>query len=165
MIAFDRHGRLLSEDVIDPASFIDTDKAWWKPENGKAIYDKNCASCHGADGTVINFDDAAARCMGPKSLDNPWEVVHKARYGIPGEMPALAAVTNEIQEYIDLLAYAQTLPAVSPAVSWRAPMIIDQRKRRIRYDGGPPLWATQTTNTRTGNDTRRARNATLGLPG
>ena len=152
----------LSEDVIDSASFIDTDKmaVGGNLENGKAIYDKNCASCHGADGTVINFGDAAAPMyVGPKSLDNPWEVVHKARYGIPEEMPALAAVTNEIQEYIDLLAYAQTLPAVSPAVSLGGRLYDNWIKESGASDmtEDSPLWATQTTNTRTGNDTWRCK--------
>lgn len=152
----------LSQHLIDSASFIDADKKaiGGDLENGKSIYDQNCASCHGADGTALNFGDAAAPMyVGPKSLDNPWEVVHKARYGIPGEMPALAAVTNEKQDYVDLLAYAQSLPAVSPAVSLGGRLYDNW----IKETGAPdmtensPLWATQTTNTRTGNDTWRCK--------
>lgn len=152
----------LSEAVLDSASFIDADKkaVGGDLENGKVIYDKNCASCHGADGTALNFGDAAAPMyVGPKSLDNPWEVVHKSRFGIPGEMPALAAVTMEKQDYIDLLAYAQSLPAVSPAVSLGGRLYDNWIKEIGAADmtDNQPLWATQTTNTRTGNDTWRCK--------
>ena len=152
----------LSKDLIDSASFIDADKraVGGNLENGKAIYDQNCASCHGADGTAINFGDAAAPMyVGPKSLDNPWEVVHKSRYGIPTEMPPLAAVTNEKQDYIDLLAYVQSLPAVSPAVSLGGRLYDNWIKEIGAADmvENHPLWATQTTNTRTGNDTWRCK--------
>jgi thiosulfate dehydrogenase len=97
--------------------------------------------------------------VGPKSLDNPWEVVHKARFGIPGEMPALATVTNEKQDYIDLLAYAQSLAAVSPAVSLGGRLYDNWIKETGAADmtENQPLWATQTTNTRTGNDTWRCK--------
>lgn len=152
----------LSQDLIDSASFIDADKkaVGGDLENGKLIYDQNCASCHGADGTALNFGDAAAPMyVGPKSLDNPWEVVHKSRYGIPGEMPALAAATNEKQDYIDLLAYAQSLPAVSPAVSLGGRLYDNWIKETGAQDmvENSPLWAAQTTNTRTGNDTWRCK--------
>lgn len=152
----------LSEAALDSAAFIDADKkaVGGNLENGKAVYDQNCASCHGVDGTALNFGDAAAPMyVGPKSLDNPWEVVHKARFGIPGEMPALASVTMEAQDYIDLLAYAQSLPAASPAVSLGGRLYDNWIKETGAADitDNQPLWATQTTNTRTGNDTWRCK--------
>jgi len=152
----------LSEAVLDSASFIDADKkaVGGNLENGKVIYDQNCASCHGADGTAINFGDAAAPMfVGPKSLDNPWEVVHKSRFGLPGEMPALASVTMESQDYIDLLAYSQSLPSVSPAVSEGGKLFDDWIKQSGAADmtENQPLWSTQTTNERTGNDTWRCK--------
>lgn len=152
----------VSEDIIDSASFIDADNkaVGGNLENGKVIYDQYCASCHGAEGTAINFGNAAAPVyVGPKSLDNPWEVVHKSRFGISGEMPALAVVTNEMQDYIDLLAYAQSLPAVSPVVSLGGRLYDNWIKESGTADmeADSPLWAAQTTNTRTGNDTWRCK--------
>ena len=152
----------LSEDLLDSAAFIGADKlaVGGDLENGKIVYDQNCASCHGPDGTALNFGDAAAPMfVGPKSLDNPWEVVHKSRYGIPGDMPALATVTRDAQDYIDLLAYAQTLPAVSPALSLGGRLYDNWIKESGAADmtTDSPLWATQTTNSRTGNDTWRCK--------
>jgi len=154
----------LGQTAFDSASFIDADKkaVGGNLENGKAIYDQNCASCHGADGTALNFGTAdAPMYMGPKSLDNPWEVVHKAAYGNPGDtpMPALAKVTMERQDYIDLLAYVQTLPSVSPAVSLGGRLYDNWIKETGAADmtENQPLWATQTTNERAGNDTWRCK--------
>ena len=154
----------LGETAFDSASFIDADKkaVGGNLENGKAVYDKNCASCHGADGTALNFGTAdAPMYVGPKSLDNPWEVVHKAAYGIPGDapMPAMANVTMEKQDYIDMLAYAQTLPSASPAVSLGGRLYDNWIKETgaAAMTENQPLWATQTTNERTGNDTWRCK--------
>lgn len=154
----------LGETAFDSASFIDADKnaVGGNLENGKAIYEQNCAFCHGADGTALNFGTAEAPMyVGPKSLDNPWEVVHKSAYGIPGDapMPALAKVTMETQDYIDLLAYAQTLPSVSPAVSLGGRLYDNWIKETgaAAMTENQPLWATQTTNERTGNDTWRCK--------
>jgi len=152
----------LSGAALDSASFIDENKLaiGGDLENGKVVFDQNCASCHGVDGTAINFGDAAAPLyIGPKSLDNPWEVVHKARFGLPDEMPALAKVTMEVQDYIDLLAYSQSLPAVSPIVSEGGKLFDNWIKQSGATDmtENQPLWATQTTNTRTGNDTWRCK--------
>ncbi len=152
----------LSDTAFDSAVFIDADKKaiGGNLENGKAVYDQNCAACHGVDGTALNFGDAAAPMyVGPKSLDNPWEVVHKAAYGIPGEMPALATVTMTTQDYIDLLAYAQSLPAVSPAVSLGGRLYDNWIKETGAEEmtENQPLWATQSTNTRTSNDTWRCK--------
>ena len=152
----------LSEAALDSASFIDADKmaVGGDMENGKVVYDDNCATCHGADGTAINFGSPDAPVyVGPKSLDNPWEVVHKARFGIADEMPAMAEVTMEAQDYIDLLTYAQSLPSVSPVTSAGGRMY-DNWIKAIGADtpeGDQPLWATQTTNTRSGKDTWRCK--------
>jgi len=152
----------LSGTAFDSAAFIDADKkaVGGNPDDGKAIYDQNCASCHGADGTALNFGDASAPMyVGPKSLDNPWEVVHKAAYGIPEVMPALAATTMETQDYIDLLTYAQSLPTASPVTSLGGRLYDNWIKETGAADmtENQPLWATQTTNTRTGNDTWRCK--------
>jgi len=152
----------LSDNMLDSAAFIAEKKAvGGDAANGETIYTENCVDCHGPEGLVLNFaDETGPEYFGTIAIDNPWEFVHKARFGQPqvADMPALVDLGLTDQEYIDLLAYAQTLPTSSPvaeggrlydnwiAATGAADMTTDQ-----------PLWATQTTNTRTGNDTWRCK--------
>ncbi len=152
----------LGENMLDSAAFI-TDKAavGGDAANGETIYTENCTDCHGPEGLVLNFaDDAGPEYYGTIASDNPWEFVHKARFGQPGvaDMPALVDLGFTDQEYIDLLAYAQTLPTSSPVAeggrlydNWIAATGADDMTT------DQPLWLTQTTNTRTGNDTWRCK--------
>jgi thiosulfate dehydrogenase len=69
-----------------------------------------CAVCHGFDGKRMNFkDDAHPEFVGTVASGNPWEFVHKVRFGQPG-VAMIGLVTLPTQDIIDLLAYAQTLP-------------------------------------------------------
>lgn len=91
--------------------------------SGKALYESgapkgvpNCASsgCHGIDGKAIDFDGdpATVEFIGTLSADNPWEMLHKARFGQPGE-PAMPAMMTwaTIDQACDVMTYTQTLPA------------------------------------------------------
>ena len=152
----------LSGNMLDSAAFI-TDKAavGGDAANGEAIYGENCTECHGPEGLVFNFaDESGPEYYGTIASDNPWEFVHKSRFGQPGvaDMPALVDLGLADQDYIDLLAFAQTLPTSSPVTeggrlydNWIAATgAADMTENQ-------PLWATQTTNERTGNDTCRCK--------
>ncbi|MDP2778101.1 MAG: c-type cytochrome, partial [Anaerolineales bacterium] len=153
----------LSDYMLDSAAFI-TDKkpVGGNPENGKITFEGNCIDCHGSQGTSINFsaNDSDPEYQGTIAIDNPWEFVHKARFGQPqvDEMPSLVDVGLADQDYIDLLAYIQTFPTSSPVVeggrmydNWiKATGAADMTENQS-------LWATQTTNERTGNDTWRCK--------
>ncbi|MEK6753707.1 MAG: c-type cytochrome [Chloroflexota bacterium] len=154
----------LNQGLIDDAAIVKDDKspqASGNAEAGKTIF-ALCATCHGPNGTAINFDnDSAPEYQGTIAVDNPWEFVHKARFGQPGIgiMPAGVSMSRQTQEYIDLLAYVQTLPTDSPLTEggrlydkWWAAMGMEEPPA-----GNHPLWATQTTNTRTGGDTWRCK--------
>lgn len=80
--------------------------------NGKAKYDGNCAACHGSDGKLLNLGSATSpEYIGTKANDNPWEFLHKARFGQPGVQKPVAVVTGwTIQDVVDMLGHAQTLP-------------------------------------------------------
>ncbi|MBI4295432.1 MAG: c-type cytochrome [Chloroflexi bacterium] len=80
---------------------------------GKELYDSTCAACHGADGKLLNFgSDAEPEFLGTIAKDNPWEFIHKVRFGQPGT-PMPAGVVNgwTIKQVVDVLEHAQTLPA------------------------------------------------------
>ncbi len=130
-------------------------------DNGKAIFEENCVDCHGPNGDGMNFaDESGPEYVGTIANDNPWEFLHKARFGQPDveKMPSLVDVGISDTEYLDLLTYAQSLPTSSPVAE--GGRLYDNW---IKATGAEdmttdfPLWATQTTNTRTGNDTYRCK--------
>lgn len=73
-----------------------------------------CSACHGADGKTLNFgSDAEPEYVGTLAADNPWEFFHKVRVGQPGSSPEMpSAIDNgwSLEDVLDLLTYAQTLP-------------------------------------------------------
>lgn len=83
---------------------------------GKALYESasegNCASCHGADGKNRNFGDTTEpEYVGTLANDNPWETLHKIRWGHPASlMTSAVEIGLTDQETVDVLAYSQTLP-------------------------------------------------------
>lgn len=72
-------------------------------------------SCHDADGTKNAGNEFS---IGDVALDNPWEFLHKIRYGQPGSnMPSGISDSNlNFQpQMVNILAYAQTqLPQQNP---------------------------------------------------
>jgi thiosulfate dehydrogenase len=85
--------------------------------NGKTLYENTgagggmCIMCHGADGKTIEFEPG--EFVGTYASDNPWEALHKIRFGHPGSSPTMpSAVSNglSIDDQIDILTYGQTLP-------------------------------------------------------
>jgi len=86
------------------------------PTNGSALY-TSCIACHGEDGRVLNFGSTdEPEYVGTIALDNPWEFLHKIWSGQPGAagMPAAMDEGWSLQDLVDLLAFAQTLPVVAP---------------------------------------------------
>lgn len=101
--------------TIDESQYIDyTTKRTKSGDStkGKQLYDANCAACHGSDGKLLNFGSTEKpEYVGTLALDNPWEVLHKIRFGQPGAgMPSGVELQLSIQDVIDILSYTQTLP-------------------------------------------------------
>jgi len=84
---------------------------------GRRIFQNVCAICHDYDGRAeITGEEAWLRTIGAVARGNPWQALHKIRNGQPSaDMPAMRAF--DLQVALDVLAYAQTLPAepASPA--------------------------------------------------
>jgi thiosulfate dehydrogenase len=102
----------VSKGQIDFGEYISSDKSvLGDAEAGKPLFQNICASCHGFDGTALNWgDDDEPGYIGTEAQGNPWETLHKIRAGHPGvEMPAMMALP--IQYQVNLLKYSQTLPA------------------------------------------------------
>ncbi len=105
----------LKEGPIDNAKYIDyeTKKAIGANiSHGLELYTDTCTACHGADGKQINFgDEADPEYVGTVASGNPWEALHKIRFGQPGtSMPSAIVNGWSIQDVLDVLGYTQTLP-------------------------------------------------------
>jgi thiosulfate dehydrogenase len=80
------------------------------PQRGAALFQTICTVCHGFDGKAINFkDENKPEFVGTVAIENPWEFIHKARFGQPG-IPMIALIALPMEDIADLLAFAQTLP-------------------------------------------------------
>lgn len=78
--------------------------------SGGTLYVTACSICHGTDGKTIDF--GGGEFVGTIAVDNPWEFVHKVRSGQPDTaMPSAIVSGWSLQNVLDVLAYAQTLPA------------------------------------------------------
>jgi thiosulfate dehydrogenase len=151
----------MSETLIDMDELVNADlTAKSDVDLGAEEYDETCTRCHGPAGDAINFGDIAEpEFIGHLAPDNPWEFIHKVRYGQPG-WPMPSSILNEWsnEDVANVLAYAQTF-VTEPTASgggllydnWWVPQGMDAPT------GDHPLWATQSTNTRTGVDTWRCK--------
>ena len=152
----------VAQAQIDAAELVSADKTptGGNPDKGKVVFEDTCVACHGPQGTAINFGDTAEpEYVGTIASDNPWEFIHKVRFGQPDtKMPSGIAEGWKQEDFANLLAYAQTLPT-APSISlggelydkWWAVTGADEPTT------DQPLWKTQTTNTRTGADTWRCK--------
>ena len=103
---FVAHGQIDMDAYIDRA----TKKARGDPARGERIFQTTCARCHGSDGKLINFKTPKKpEFIGTVASGNPWETLHKLRMGQPG-VPMISMLAFDIQDHVDILAYAQTLP-------------------------------------------------------
>jgi len=153
----------MSENLVDDTSLVSADKTaiGGNADSGKSVFNENCTECHGPAGLALNFsDETGPEYVGTLSKDNPWEFLHKARFGQPAvaDMPSMVDLGLKDQEYVDLLAYVQTLPTES--LITEGGVLYDNWMAALGMEapaGDQPLWKTQTTNTRTGADTWRCK--------
>jgi len=107
--------KFLKEGTVDMNKYIvfsgaQSKSATGDADNGRTLYENSggCLKCHGADGNKI-----AAVSVGAIANSNPWETLHKIRFGNSGtKMPAMISKGLSFQEQLDILTYAQTLPPI-----------------------------------------------------
>jgi len=108
----------IQEGMLEVAPFIDADKAAVGGDagNGGELYAATCSACHGDDGRTMNFgDDDDPVYVSTVALDNPWEFIHKVRAGQPATgMPSGIDLGWTLQDVIDVLTFAQSLPTEAP---------------------------------------------------
>jgi mono/diheme cytochrome c family protein len=103
---FVSQGQVYMDIHIDKA----TKKVRGDVRRGSHFFKTLCATCHGHDGKALNFKTPEKPVyVGTLANDNPWETLHKIRNGQPG-VPMIALRVLDVEDQIDILSYAQTLP-------------------------------------------------------
>ncbi|RMF81031.1 MAG: DUF4215 domain-containing protein [Planctomycetota bacterium] len=99
--------------TIDDDAYIDAGGNFLGDEvQGQAHYTGGvvtCLTCHGPNGTAINFGTPEdPEWLGTVASGNPWEFMHKARFGQPGSpMPSWLANGGDDQGVADIGKYVQ----------------------------------------------------------
>ncbi len=110
--AMEKLALFLSAGQLDTDRYIDreTKIARGNPRRGAQFFQTICAVCHGFDGRDMNFkDEEHPEYVGTVAVNNPWEALHKIRFGQPG-VGMVALTVLDTEDLIDILAYTQTLP-------------------------------------------------------
>lgn len=105
--------------------------------NGKALYEAQCARCHGADGATLRFRfEGRDATLGTLALLDPWRFLHKTRFGTPGtEMVIGYDLGWTAQQGRDVLLYAQSLP--SGLEPQQSPSLGETVPSQVEQPGGP----------------------------
>jgi cytochrome c553 len=112
----DQLAKFLKEGVIDDNAYIDPTTFKVKGgniEHGKQLFESTCAKCHGTDGMRIIFrTEGVNEFLGNVATGDPYRFLHRTRFGVAGtEMPIGRDLGWQPTDGVDVLAYAQTLPA------------------------------------------------------
>ena len=147
----------ISEEMAPTSNVLDLTGA---EADGQTLFENTCKDCHGPQGLAINFHpDTEPEYPATIANEDPVELLTKVRFGQPGtEMPSGIDAGWTDQEMADVIAYVATLPQ-SDALSLGA-RLYDHWTEDLGIDtpeGDQPLWATQTTNELSGDDTWRCK--------
>ncbi len=153
----------MAEDMMDYSGAIADDKSATSSDlsTGETLYQDACTECHGPEGLAINFKSTVSSSVYVSGVanGNPWEFLHKVRFGHPGsEMPSAIDSGWTGDEQAAVLAYSQSLPESNFVT--QGGLIYDKWWKALGLDApteDQALWATQTSNTRSGQDTWRCK--------
>jgi thiosulfate dehydrogenase len=103
---FVTYGQVAVDIYIDP----ETGKSIGYTAGGGRIFLNTCVKCHGEDGKGMNLgDEKNPQYIGTVANENPWEVLHKIRWGHPGTQ-MVSLLFLGLNDQLDVLSFCQTLP-------------------------------------------------------
>lgn len=115
---------------VDVALIIDYEdkSALGQAEEGRNLYNDECAECHGEDGSALNFNTAQSpEFIGDVAWENPWRFVHHIRFGTLRTPEHSFELTGwSLQNIADTLAYSQDLPSGNPLAGQPEELVSDQ---------------------------------------
>jgi len=77
---------------------------------GREIFQNICASCHGYDGTALDWgEEGSPAYISTEANANPWEVIAKIRHGHPG-VEMISMIAFPMTDIASILKYVRTLP-------------------------------------------------------
>jgi len=151
----------ISGSLIDDSELLDANNmSTGDAVAGEGLFSEVCILCHGPGGNAINFESLEEpEFIAHIAADNPWEFIHKVRFGQPG-WPMPSAISNgwSNEDVADVLAYAEGF-STEPALSGGG-QLYDAWWEALGLDAptdDQPLWASQSTNERHGADTWRCK--------
>jgi mono/diheme cytochrome c family protein len=133
---FLKNGLINDNDFIDPVSLK---VKGGDAAHGNLLYDQQCNSCHGSDGTKIKFRfEGLNATMGTLATRDPWRFLHKSRFGTPGTPMVIGFDLKWTpQDGRDVLLYSQSLPVGEE--NQESPPSLGERIITPRAPlGGPP---------------------------
>ncbi len=153
----------IADETMDYDEFVGDDKLAIGGDLalGEELFGDTCTDCHGPGGTAINFGDSSdPEYIGGLARGNPWEFAHKMRFGQPDVPDMPSGIDNgwTVDEQLAVLAYAQSLP--NPSLVTLGGVLYDKWWAALGVDAPEddhPLWAIQSSNTRSGADTWRCK--------
>jgi thiosulfate dehydrogenase len=122
----------LKKGLIDLRSRLDYETKRPKmadAKSGMRLYNDKCAKCHNEKGNGMNFgSEDKKEYIGTVAKNNPWELIHKVRFGEPGaicpslriklklsdeekRMPSGIETGYIMSDVHDILEYSRSLPA------------------------------------------------------
>ncbi|MEK6256856.1 MAG: cytochrome c [Chloroflexota bacterium] len=153
----------ISDELVNYGLAAGNDKVALSTDlaGGEALFQDTCTECHGPEGLAINFSKEVtdAEYVSGLASGNPWEFLHKVRFGHPGtEMPSAIDSGWTFEEQASVLAYSQSLPNFNLVT--QGGQLYDKWWKAMPTDapeGDHPLWSTQSTNERDGDTTFRCK--------
>ena len=109
--------KFLKEGLPDDSASIDaaTKKVIsGNQANGRALFEKSCAECHGSDGRQKVFrTEGVNEYLGTIANRDPYRFLHRTRFGVAGQgqMPIGRDLGWKTSDSVDVLAYVQSLPS------------------------------------------------------
>jgi thiosulfate dehydrogenase len=105
-------------EIINLATYVDYEtlkpRGGFDAERGKLLYGRTCTACHGTGGSNVDLGDPGEPLtLSAYAKVNPFETIHKTRFGQPG-VPGMPATEERGWSTVDVIAVLGYLQSLEP---------------------------------------------------